>query len=81
MVVLQTLEICFKRSSHPVIDHHSVDNVAVPEHVLLALAGEGADAAVEAIVLLVDRPRLHAARDLVPLLLPLLLVGNLQCGR
>ena len=58
-----------------------MDNVAVPEHVLLALAGEGADATVEAVVLLVDRPRLHAARDLVPLLLPLLLVRNLQCGR
>ena len=56
-----------------------MDNVAVPEHVLLALAGEGADAAVEAVVLLVDRPRLHTARDLVSLLLPLLLVGNLQC--
>ena len=55
-----------------------MDDVAVPEHVLLAFAGEGADAAVEAVVLLVDRPSLHAARDLVPLLLPLLLVCNLQ---
>ena len=66
------------RRTHPVIDHHSVDDVAVPEHVLLALAGEGADAAVEAVVLLVDRPRLHAARDLVSLLLPLLLVCSLE---
>ena len=57
-----------------------MDDVAVPEHVLLALAGEGADAAVEAVVLLVDRPSLDAARDLVPLLLPLLLVCNLQYG-
>ena len=31
-----------------------MDDVAVPQHVLLALAGEGADAAVEAVVLLVD---------------------------
>ena len=50
----------------------------MPEHVLLALAGEGADAAVEAVVLFVDRPGLHAASDLLPLLLPLLLVRDLE---
>ena len=42
-----------------------MDNVAVPQHVLFALAREGADAAVEAVVLLVDRPRLNAACDLL----------------
>ena len=44
----------------------------------ISLPGEGADAAVQAVVLLIDGARLHTARDLLPLLLPLLLVRNLQ---
>ena len=44
----------------------------------ISLPGEGADAAVQAVVLLIDGASLHTARDLLPLLLPLLLVRNLQ---
>merc|ERR1712012_91467 len=42
----------------------------------ISLPGEGADAAVQAVVLLIDGARLHTARDLLPLLLPLLLVNH-----
>ena len=44
----------------------------------ISLPGEGADAAVQAVVLLIDGASLHTARDLLPLLLPLLLVRNLE---
>lgn len=36
-----------------------MDDVAVSQHVLLTLGGEGAESAVETVVLLIDRPLLH----------------------
>ena len=46
-----------------VVDDDPVRDVAVPQHVLLTLRGETAEAAVETVVLLVYRPLLHLGRD------------------
>lgn len=42
-----------------VIDHDAVYDVAVPQHVLLALGGEGAQSAVKTVVLFIYCPLLY----------------------
>ena len=48
-----------QRPPHLVIDDDAMYDVAVPQHVLLTLGGEGAESAMQTVVLFIYSPLFH----------------------